>query len=787
MDPRISWYQPEQLGPATSLWTEIFDSATQLHNLQINEMTAATAATTTGTDSNKTGPGSRCQDFIPLQANIDSSSKRSVSNGHNLVDSRNNYISKRKRDNIACTYDWNHSENLVGGGTPWKNHGKLYAEGVIGLHNEIYDFFHFMSPKKEEVLMRSEVVNRVSEVVRSIWPEAQLEIYGSFKTNLFLPTSDIDLVVFGDLGDNPCNRLGNELGKSNVGEENSIKVLDKASVPIVKMTDRLTKVKVDINFNRRSGILGASWIQESLQIFPSLKYLVIVLKQFLLQRDLNEAWTGGISSYSLILMVVSFLQQHAQPEPTNLGVLLIEFFELYGLHFNYLKTGIRVTNGGSYFSKEEMQRNSTNGLMPSLLCIDDPVSTSGEDAARSCYGIFEVRRAFDYAYKVLTRAVLPHLDQENKGNSYLGRIIRVTDELVEYRSWIHKNWCHKTTPSIVHVPNHASFAVGTTSRPHSFHAGYSHSQNERDRSPRMSKTNDRLNLETSLRNETQKPATHRQTHPVSPPQPKFIDKDVSSDVGDYSSCNNSVTGKYAGLHTNSNRTEQSPGESSHVNKAALADGVPNQKLQQNSPALKNNNKVLQSAGQDSESSSSLSQSSTPEMMSSSSDTDSEVSSVTSSSSKDLLDSQPGPAKQEKDNSLAKSIAPPVSASAALRIGAPNAPTFAQVTMSQPTKPSPTYKVVENKNTGRDRKGYRSTSPPENPSSDAPHWGGNTPVYTQVTTRVYKNRNHQQNTKYRSSNTTTSGGGTNNSLSQHGSMKRAKRKSKKENSSGGANR
>ena len=42
--------------------------------------------------------------------------------------------------------------------------------------------------------------------------------------------SDIDLVVFGDLGDCPYFRIGNELEKSNIAEMGSIKVLDKASV-----------------------------------------------------------------------------------------------------------------------------------------------------------------------------------------------------------------------------------------------------------------------------------------------------------------------------------------------------------------------------------------------------------------------------------------------------------------------------------------------------------------------------------------------------------------------------
>ena len=60
-------------------------------------------------------------------------------------------------------------------------------------------------------------------------------------------------------------------------------------------------------------------------------------------RDMNEVWTGGISSYGLILMAVSFLQNHPRDcSKTNLGVLLIEFFELYGKRFNYNKVQYSV-------------------------------------------------------------------------------------------------------------------------------------------------------------------------------------------------------------------------------------------------------------------------------------------------------------------------------------------------------------------------------------------------------------------------------------------------------------
>lgn len=57
----------------------------------------------------------------------------------------------------------------------------------------------------------------------------------------------------------------------------------------------------------------------------------------------------------------------------NVGVLLIEFFELYGRHFNYLKTGIRIKDGGSYVAKDEVQK-CTDLYRPSMLFIEDPLA-----------------------------------------------------------------------------------------------------------------------------------------------------------------------------------------------------------------------------------------------------------------------------------------------------------------------------------------------------------------------------------------------------------------------------
>ena len=115
-------------------------------------------------------------------------------------------------------------------------------------------------------------------------------------------------MVFGDWTGLPLNQLKDALIRESVTDRDNIKVLDKASVPIIKVTETKTDLRIDISFNMINGVKSAALIKEYLNEYPCLRYLAMVLKQFLLQRDLNEVWTGGIGSYSLILMIVSFLQ-----------------------------------------------------------------------------------------------------------------------------------------------------------------------------------------------------------------------------------------------------------------------------------------------------------------------------------------------------------------------------------------------------------------------------------------------------------------------------------------------
>ena len=74
--------------------------------------------------------------------------------------------------------------------------------------------------------------------------------------------------------------------------------------------------------------LVKSYLQESQLIEP----LILVLKQMLKVWGFNDAYTGGLSSYALFLMIVSFLQEKRKPflkSEVNMGETLLEFIRFY--------------------------------------------------------------------------------------------------------------------------------------------------------------------------------------------------------------------------------------------------------------------------------------------------------------------------------------------------------------------------------------------------------------------------------------------------------------------------
>ncbi|DBA00348.1 TPA: LOW QUALITY PROTEIN: hypothetical protein N0F65_000533 [Lagenidium giganteum] len=320
---------------------------------------------------------------------------------------------------------------------PWMGErtGYFNSNLYLNLHEEIMDFVRFLSPHPEELVARRELVNEMKDLVASIWPEATLETFGSHETQMFLPKSDIDMVLFGvPSGTAPLFKLAEML--SELGLVSYLEVVDKARIPIVKFVHKASNIQVDVSFNIASGLATADLVKHYMRVFPAFRPLVLVLKYYLSQRGLNETFAGGIGSFLLQMMVVSFLQHHRRnlssdhddPRYNNLGHLLVGFFSLYGKDLNYYDMGISVRNGGSYFRKEDRGWFDENRSF--LLSMENPNEPS-LDVAKNSYEIRTVKRSFDYARQVLLNEIHRRGQFHPLAGSILGTIIPADSDLVQ--------------------------------------------------------------------------------------------------------------------------------------------------------------------------------------------------------------------------------------------------------------------------------------------------------------------------------------------------------------------
>ncbi|VDL61523.1 unnamed protein product [Hymenolepis diminuta] len=310
----------------------------------------------------------------------------------------------------------------------WRPEGTVYSPGIVGLHEEIKDFGNYVAPSHEEQWARQVLVTKLRNLIISIWRNCCCDVFGSFSTGLYLPTSDIDVVISGKWQNLPLRSLERALQACNFASD--IKVLSKATVPIVKFTDIETGLRVDISFNMTNSLEAARFVTSQLSCYPALRYLVFTLKQFLLTHELNEVFTGGISSYALILMCISFLKDKSMEkskEEHNLGSILMDFLYFYGTQFNYKTTGISASS--QFIPKESISQNPGDSS-PSPLVIDDPICP-GNNVARRSYSALNVLKAFREAFDILNEKLFSGCDENS---SILSSIISIQPSTLEARN-----------------------------------------------------------------------------------------------------------------------------------------------------------------------------------------------------------------------------------------------------------------------------------------------------------------------------------------------------------------
>ncbi|KAG5182611.1 hypothetical protein JKP88DRAFT_348807 [Tribonema minus] len=307
---------------------------------------------------------------------------------------------------------------------PWFRHEHWCPENVlVTLHNEILDFCDLVKPTKAEHEDAERALNFVTQVAEQVLGNGvAVHVFGSHLTKLLVPSSDLDLVIM-NAPSNAIHLLSRDLRRrSNTGEIESLEVIGKAKVPIIKFVyvppGGTAKLNCDICFNQTSGINTGRQTVALLSEYEPARPLALVMKHYLAQRKHNETYQGGVGSFLLQLMAISSVQY-------NLGSLLLHFLHMFGEGFNYEEVGISVQDKGYFFRKDQLGR--TDALRPWLLSMENPWETN-LDVGKNSYQIQTISQSFESNHMALQKA-LADRNPNQTPRSYLATVIKVDESL----------------------------------------------------------------------------------------------------------------------------------------------------------------------------------------------------------------------------------------------------------------------------------------------------------------------------------------------------------------------
>ncbi|KAG0292866.1 hypothetical protein BGZ96_003566 [Linnemannia gamsii] len=255
------------------------------------------------------------------------------------------------------------------------------------------DFCQELMPKPEEETRKLALLQKLSDIAVEVFGEAEVLPFGSSGNGLALANADMDVCVFlnpkeGSEEVSPVEfveRIGDRLEKDSDFE--NILQLKRARVPIVKL-NHVNGIACDIGYQNDLAIWNTRLLRAYCRIDGRVRDIVVIIKIWAKRRKINNPYTGSLSSYAYVLLVIHVLQRQGvlpnlqmivagngkvpfwdcqgfnryffedipnlshywQPTPESqrqsIGELLYEFFRYYASEFRYANHVVSIRSGG---------------------------------------------------------------------------------------------------------------------------------------------------------------------------------------------------------------------------------------------------------------------------------------------------------------------------------------------------------------------------------------------------------------------------------------------------------
>ncbi len=95
---------------------------------------------------------------------------------------------------------------------------------------------------------------------------------------------------------------------------------------------RARKIDITVIDKSHNGLETVQYINQYLKLIPEMQAIYIIIKSLTYQYKLYDPKNGGIRSYAIFLMLLSFLQTHME---TSTAQRLLQFLYYFGYIYEY--------------------------------------------------------------------------------------------------------------------------------------------------------------------------------------------------------------------------------------------------------------------------------------------------------------------------------------------------------------------------------------------------------------------------------------------------------------------
>lgn len=189
-----------------------------------------------------------------------------------------------------------------------------YAKDKVSA--QMVELFESCQQQQSDLYRKETYRAQLQKDIRRLYPGARLYLTGSSMSGLGCRSSDADLCLIVNVKKKyeiVINTLSTLLRLFKTLPYVDRPVLIRAKVPILRFKEKSSNVEFDLNVNNTVGIRNTFLLRSYTHADNRIRPLMLVIKKWAGHCEINDASKGTLSSYTLALMALNYLQSVQPP------------------------------------------------------------------------------------------------------------------------------------------------------------------------------------------------------------------------------------------------------------------------------------------------------------------------------------------------------------------------------------------------------------------------------------------------------------------------------------------